>query len=298
MGKLGFTTVALVGMVSLAQAGAPAPKAPAAKANPAAELKTLATKMLDAWSSGDREAFKNGLADNMWGGAWDLDMAGRPAAWATQAEVLKMYDEMVDGMKKAGGQMTMKLTKLECKAGGNLGVCISEVDVTATMPGMPPFSGGARATQVFEKGAKGWKAIHHHGSVSRAPELPPKSIMVNLKTAKWMDAPMPDMPGLKVVPLWVNPITQSMAMVLKATKDIKQARHLHPYAMTLSVLAGTLVTSDENGKDKNYGPGSVIYRAANEIHTTTIKTGATVFAVADGPMVNVMVDDSGNPIAK
>jgi quercetin dioxygenase-like cupin family protein len=82
---------------------------------------------------------------------------------------------------------------------------------------------------------------------------------------------------------------------MKATQTVKQPRHVHPYPFTFSVLEGSIITSDETGKDHEYGPGSVIYRAANEPHQTTIKAGAVVFGVSAGPMMTIPVDDKGQP---
>jgi quercetin dioxygenase-like cupin family protein len=83
------------------------------------------------------------------------------------------------------------------------------------------------------------------------------------------------------------------AGIMKATQTVVQPRHMHPYPFTFTVLQGSIVTSDPSGKDVEYGPGSVVYRAPGEAHKTTIKAGAVVFAVMSGPMMTMPVDASG-----
>jgi len=227
--------------------------------------------------------------------AYDLDMGMKPTVWASKADLSKFFDEAMGMMKKAGGTWSWRTTKLECKASGALGICIIEGDSTMTMPKMPPMMASMRSTEVFAKEKGGWKWMHHHTSAARDP-LPSKFMATSTKAASgWMDGP-PDMAGIKLLPVWMNAANGYSTGIMKATQTLKQPRHIHPYPFTFVVLEGSVVTSDENGKDHEYGPGSVVYRAANEPHQTTVKQGAVVFSVGTGPMMNIPVDDKGQPL--
>ena len=294
-----MTRSLLIGIAALALSAQAFAKGGGAEwdAKSAADLKTIVEKFNADFVKGDMTAVKAAISDDVWG-AWDLDMAMKAGSWANKAELNKFFDEMTGMMKKMGGSMGWKTTKLDCKVSGSLGVCFVEGDQTMNMPKMPPMTVAMRNTEVFAKEKGGWKIVHHHGSVAKEPPMPPKSIATNAKaTAGWMVLG-PDMPGAKLLPLWMNPANMSSSGLMKVTQQIKQPRHFHPYSMTFSVLEGSIVTSDAAGKDVEYGPGSVIYRAAGEVHQTTLKAGAVMFVVMTGPMATVYVDESGKPIQK
>src|SRR5438309_729697 len=78
-------------------------------AKAAAELKAQVEKFMDAWVKQDTAALKSLVGDDMWG-AWDLDMAMKPASWATKAEMNKFFDEAMAMVKKMGGAFTWKTT--------------------------------------------------------------------------------------------------------------------------------------------------------------------------------------------
>lgn len=259
-----------------------------------AELKALSEKMMNSWASADEPTFRAALAETIWG-AWDLDMAGRPASLGTKADVMKFFDAMTKGLVAAGGSLKVSITNNDCHASGDLGVCLLVGDGTLTMPNMPPMSlGQFRNTEVFKREKSGWKIVHHHGSVGQLPDMPANFMAMTAKTAKYM--PVPGMPGHLMAPIWMNPITQQSVAIMKIGKDgLKQGRHMHPYAYALTVLEGGITTTDSNGKEREFGPGSVLYRAPREVHTTTIKPNSAVFMITDGPME--MLDEKGAPQA-
>jgi ketosteroid isomerase-like protein len=260
----------------------------------AAEVKPLIEKFFADFQKLDAAAMKGAIADDAWG-MWDLDMAQQPGSWGNKAEIDKFFDEATGMMKKAGATMTWKTTKLDCKASGALAVCLLEGDQTINMPKMPPMSMTARGTEVFAKEKSGWKWVHHHGSVSK-DGMPSKFMATSGKAAAgWMDAP-PNLPGAKIMPVWMDPANMWSTSLLKATQLVKEARHMHPYPFTTVILEGSMITTDETGKDHEYGPGSVIYRAPGEAHASTLKPGLVAFSVNAGPMMTIPVDDKGQPI--
>jgi ketosteroid isomerase-like protein len=281
--------VALVAFASLAQAEKAKPAAGAADA----ELKAACEKMGQAWANADEAAFTGALADEIWG-SWDMDEAGRPATQATKADVVKEFQSMSKMMKMMGAKAEMKPTSTVCKTSGDLGVCFVEGEMTMTIPKMPPMTMSFRGTDVAKKEKGAWKWVHHHGSLAKWPMMPMKTMAMTAKNATWMDAP--DRPGMKMSPIWMNPVTKQMTALMTVTKEIKQARHFHPYAAAFVVLEGQMITTGPDGKDTAYGPGSILYRAPKELHTTTLKPGTTVFAATDGPIVEIYVDDKGNPM--
>ncbi len=286
MNKLCVVGALLLSSVAVAEKAAPVDKG-------AAELKALHEKLNKAWETNDQATIKSSISDQMWG-SWDMDEAGRPNSQSSLAEVLKMSDDMTKMMKAMGATMKMESKKLDCKASGDMGVCLHEGDFTMTMPKMPPVTMSFRETNVFKKEKGAWKAVHHHGSLAKAPDMPAKSMAMTAKTAQYMDAP--NRPGMKMAPIWMNPVTQQMVGVMKTTVEVKQAKHFHPYAAAFYVIEGTMTTTGPDGKDTAYGPGSIFYRAPKEVHATTLKPNTTVFAVTDGPLVEVFVDDKGQPL--
>lgn len=287
-----------VGILSLAVCSTAFAKGAATEwdAKGAAEIKSIIEKGYDGFTKNDPSAILNAVADEVWGGSWDLDMAMQPQSDASKADLAKTLEKMTGAMKKMGVTVTAKFTRLDCHASGALGSCQVEFEQTVTMPKMPPMTVAMRSDEVFEKKGGAWKWVHHHTSVAKTPPFPPKSVGWTPKTpgGQWMEAG-PDMAGVKFMPLWMNPANGYSASVMKATQTVKQPRHIHPYPFTFTVIEGSIVTSDENGKDHEYGPGSVIYRAAGEPHQTTIKAGAVVFDVSSGPMMTIPVDDKGQP---
>ncbi len=260
-----------------------------------AELKAACQKMNDAFAKQDLEAFKTLFAEPGWG-AWDLDMSGRPGAWATGKDVVKFFDDAFKQAKQMGVTMSWVDKGINCHATGNWGVCLVEGELTTTIPKMPPLTAAFRSTEVLEKQKGGWKIVHHHGSVAKAPPMPPKFMAINAKNAQWVDAG-PDMPGVKVSPIWMNPVTMASAMLFKVgATPVKQARHIHPFPATFTVLEGTMTTSGPDGKDTVYGPGTIVYRAAGEQHQTTLMPNSMIYGVLDGPMVTIYVDNMGKPV--
>jgi ketosteroid isomerase-like protein len=262
----------------------------------AGELKSTLQKAYEGFAKGDAKPILDNVADNIWG-SWGYDMANQPNQQKSKAELAKFFDEAFGMMKKMGATVAIANVKIDCHVSGSLGVCLAESDQTMTMPKMPPMTVSLRSNETFAKEKGAWKWIHHHESVAKNPPFPPKSVGWTPKTpgGTWMEAG-PDMPGVKMMPLWMNPANMYSAAVMKATQTVKQPRHIHPYPFTFTVLEGTIVTSDENGKDHEYGPGSVVYRAPGEPHQTTIKQGAVVFGVAAGPMMTIPVDEKGQPV--
>jgi ketosteroid isomerase-like protein len=258
-------------------------------------LKAAQDKMNKAFESGDMTAARALIADEVWG-VWDYDMAGRPAAWAKTDDLMAAMTQMMDAMKAMGATWTFKVTALDCRIGGDLGICLQEGDATMNIPNMPPMTMAMRGTDVWQKkGKAGWKAVHHHASLAKAPDMPGQFMAANAKTAKWMD--MPGRPEAKVMPLWMNPADQSMAALMKVGKEgMKQAKHMHPFPFAGVVMEGSITTTAADGKDTKFGPGTVFYRAAKEVHSTSIEPGSVLFMVATGPMQDIFVDDAGNPL--
>jgi hypothetical protein len=259
-----------------------------------AELKAATVKMMDAWASGNAKDFGGGLSASLWN-AWDTDMVGRPAGWTNTESLMKFYSEAMGMMKSMGASMKFTPRSIDCHASGDLGVCLVEADTTMTMPKMPPMSMPVRSTEVYRKEKGVWKAVHHHGSIAKDFDMPAKFMALSGKSGNFMDAP--GMPGMKMAPIWMNPMTQQGAAVFKAgAEGMKQPRHFHSFGATIAVLEGAIVTSDVNGKDAEFGPGSVVYRAAKELHTTTIKPNSVFLVVTDGPFDSIYVDASGKPL--
>jgi ketosteroid isomerase-like protein/quercetin dioxygenase-like cupin family protein len=257
-----------------------------------AELKAIHEKMNKTWETGDTAAFKDMLSDTFWMG-WDIDEAGRPVQQASKAEVIKMMDDMQKMMKAMNAKMSYTQKMLDCKVSGDLGVCIQEGEGSMTAEKMPPMAMTFRETNVFKKEKGAWKGIHHHGSLARWPELPAKSIAMTAKTAQWMD--LPGQKNMKMSPLWMNPVTQQGVALIKFTADGKLPRHIHPHASAYYVIEGG-GSGTIDGKEVAFTPGTVVYRAPKEVHTSTMKAGTVMFSVIDGPMVDVMVDEKGNPL--
>jgi ketosteroid isomerase-like protein len=260
----------------------------------AAELKVILQKWVDDYNKLDADGMNAPIADALWGGSWDLDMAMQPATWASTAEKKKFFIDAVTMLKTLGAKVDVQTQKSDCKASGTLGVCFWEGTQGFAIPGMPPFTMSLHTTEVFEKQKDGsWKFVYHHGAPTKNL-MPTASVAATSKAnAGWVDG---GMPGVKALPLWMNPTNLNSATFLKATKTLSQPRQILLHPVTFTVLEGTLITSDAAGKDVVYGPGSVIYRAAHEPHRTTLKQGAVIFMVAHGPLQTLPVDEKGVPL--
>jgi ketosteroid isomerase-like protein len=259
----------------------------------AAELKAITQKEIDAWTKQDVEAMSAPLSAKMLS-AWDLGM-GRPVNFANKAALNKHFNQTMMMAKAAGCTecCSFKTTALECRASGNLGVCTLEGEETMTMKNMAPMKLNLRTTEIFEKEGTAWKVIHHHGSLAKAPEMPVKTIATNAKSTAWVDAH--DMPGVKMIPIWMNDSTMGSASLMKVTKEVKQPPHMNAFPMTVAVMEGMLATTDATGKLTEYGPGTVLYRPANEMHEMVMKPGLVLFTVTEGPPM--MLDKEGKPLA-
>jgi len=222
-------------------------------------------------------------------------MAMQPQTSNSKADLTKTFNQMLGAMKQMGGSVTFKTSRLECRASGALGVCQLEGDQTMTMPKMPPMTVSTRSTEVFQKDKGAWKWVHHHTSIAKAAQFPPHMAAYSGKSSGFADMGDPNMPGMQMIPIWMNPTNGYGAAIMKATQTVVQPRHMHPYPFTFAVLQGSIVTSDASGKDVEYGPGSIVYRAPGEPHKTTIKAGSVVFGVLAGPMMTVLVDANGQP---
>jgi mannose-6-phosphate isomerase-like protein (cupin superfamily) len=121
--------------------------------------------------------------------------------------------------------------------------------------------------------------------------MPMKSMAMTVKTAQWMD--LPGRPGMKLSPIWMNPITQQSVGLVKFMTEMKQPKHMHPYASTYYVIEGAM-TASVDGKEQVFGPGSIVYRAPKEVHTTSARAGTIVYSVTDGPMIDL--DEKGQPL--
>jgi ketosteroid isomerase-like protein len=286
---LAATLAGFLGAGSIAHAGAPPSEV---KADDAAALRALNEKMMNAWCKGDKDSFKSTLSDQIWS-AWDLDMAGKPMAVKTNADLMKLFDEMSAMMKAMGATTEANLTKNDCRVSGDLGVCMVEATMKMSAPQMPPMTMPVRSTEVFQRVKGTWKVVHHHGSMAQASPMPPNFMALNAKSAKM--EPVPGMPGMSATILWMDPVTQAMVGLMKVGKGgMKQARHTHNAAVSFYVVSGSVITTDGNGKDTAFGPSSVIYRPAGLFHNTTIKPNTTVFMVTTGSLA--AVDEAGKPV--
>ena len=261
----------------------------------AGELKTIVQNGYDGFSKGDTRPILDNVADDVWGGSWDLGPGMQPITDRSKADLAKSLDTMMGMMKQMGGSVSWKTTRLDCRASGGLGVFQIEGDQTMTMPKMPPMTVSMRATEVFQKEAAKWKWVHHHTSVAKTPPFPPHMAAFSGKSQGFIDAGDPSMPGVQMIPIWMNPANMYGVAIMKATQTVVQPRHIHPFPFTFAVLQGSIVTSDASGKDVEYGPGSIVYRAPNEPHKTTIKAGAVVMGVMAGPQMTVPVGANGQP---
>lgn len=261
----------------------------------AGELKTIVQNGYDGFNKGDARPILDNVADDVWGGSWDLGPGMQPITDRSKAELAKTFETMMGMMKQMGGSVSWKTTRLDCRASGGLGVCQMEGDQTMTMPKMPPMTVSLRSTDVFQKEGAKWKWVHHHTSVAKTPAFPPHMAAFTGKSQGFMDAGDPSMPGMQMIPIWMNPANMYGVAIMKATQTVVQPRHIHPFPFTFAVLQGSIVTSDASGKDVEYGPGSIVYRAPNEPHKTTIKAGAVVMGVMAGPQMMIPVGANGQP---
>lgn len=261
----------------------------------ASEIKSIVQKGYEGFGKGDASAVLNASPNEFWGGVWDYDVASQPAAMKTKADLQKFFDDIFAAVKQMHATLTWKTTALECKASGALGVCYIEGEQTVTIPKMPPMTVWQHNTEVLAKDGGTWKWIHHNASFAKTGPFPPHVASFSGKSQGFGDMGDPSMPGVQMIPIWMNPANGYAAAIMKATQTVVQPRHMHPYPFTFAVLSGSIVTSDASGKDVEYGPGSVVYRAPGEPHKTTIKAGAVVFGVMAGPMATLPVDASGQP---
>lgn len=250
-------------------------------------------KMGTAWENGDTATLKSLMSANAL--TWETDNAGRPGAWNTE-ETLKMNADMMAMMKKMGAKATSKITKLDCRASGLLGICVTESDDTFTMPNMPPVTLKRRASVTAVKEGKDWKFTHYHGSLAQAPDMPKEFMALSYKKAKYMDAPDPSLKGLKVAPIAMNPATQASVALFKGQKGWKQGRHFDVSNSIMTLLEGEVTRTNADGKVEKFGPGSVLYQPANEVYSIEVTRSGVALIMIDGPTQSVMVDKDGKPL--
>ena len=269
----------------------------------AAELGDFVRQTFQAWQSGNLEAIRASIASDTTLGAYDNDMTGKPVKIRSVDEEVQFAQQMFGEMKKMGATISFEMRALNCRATDTAGVCAIEFDSSMSTPDGGKQSWPMYATMVARKGGDGWKGVHWHASMAKAPQAPEPLdlgpapiplVSVDQKALNWKE--IPGSGGIKAAVVWENPTHHGTVSYVQFPKKWQVGRHYHSWASHNVLLKGGLTVTRGDGLKEEYKPGSWTYIPGKWIHSTASKRGATVLAISDGPDDLVLVDDKGTPL--
>ncbi|MGB7966153.1 MAG: cupin domain-containing protein, partial [Methylocella sp.] len=113
----------------------------------------------------------------------------------------------------------------------------------------------------------------------------------NLKWEKLVPALGAGSPDITI--LHVDPKTGATQLMIRSPKNYHAPKHWHTANETHTVISGTFIMRDEDGKRAELGPGSFNYMPSKMVHEAWSKPdeGNLVFITVDGPWDLNLVDD-------
>ena len=113
----------------------------------------------------------------------------------------------------------------------------------------------------------------------------------NLKWEKLVPALGDGSPDITI--LHVDEKTGATQLMIRSPKNYHAPKHWHTANETHTVISGTFIMQDEDGKRAELGPGSFNYMPSKMIHEAWSKPdeGNLVFITVDGPWDLHLVDD-------